>query len=126
MRMLRKSSHIILSALLLFATVGLVISKHYCSGSRVSTSFFAEAKSCCDDSDCCHNESKVYQLHEDFTLVSLSEIPQTTEFEFLDFAILTFNVIKFDSEETEVLFVADLPPPPKIQTILAQNQAYLL
>jgi hypothetical protein len=124
--MLRKTSHIILSALLLFATVGLAISKHYCSGNLVSTSIFGEAESCCDDSDCCHNESEVYQIHEDYSLVSVSEVPQTAEFELLDLAISVYNFTVIETEETEEFFESDLPPPPKIQTVLSRKQSYLL
>ena len=124
--MLRKTSHIILSALLLFATVGLAISKHYCSGNLVSTSIFGEAESCCGDSDCCQNESDFFQLDEDYSLVSFSEVPQTAEFELLDFAILVYNFTAIETEETEEFFEADSPPPPKIQTVLSRKQSYLL
>ena len=125
-KMLRKTSHIILSTLLLFATVGLTISKHYCSGNHVSTSIFGEAEACCGDSDCCHNESEVYQMHEDYSLVSISEVPQTAEFELLNFAILVYNFTIIETEESEDFFEADLPPPPKIQVVLSQKQSYLL
>ena len=124
--MLRKTSHIILSALLLFATVGLAISKHYCGGNHISTSIFGEAESCCGDSDCCQNESEYFQLDEDYSLVSVSEVPQTAEFELLNFAILVYNFTVVETEETEEFFESDLPPPSKIQTVLSQRQTYLL
>ena len=124
--MLRKTSHIILSALLLFATVGLAISKHYCGGDYVSTSIFSEAESCCDSDDCCKNETEIFQLDEEYSLVSVSEVPQTAEFELLDFAILVYNFTVIETEETEEFFESDLPPPPKIQSVLSQRQTYLL
>ncbi|MDB4584061.1 hypothetical protein N9164_12975 [Draconibacterium sp.] len=124
--MLRKTSHIILSALLLFATVGLAISKHYCGGDLVSTSFFKEAKSCCGDSDCCHNESAFFHLDEDYSLASVAEVTQSAEFELVDFVIQVYNFNATETEETEDLFFADSPPPPKIQTALSQRQTYLL
>ena len=124
--MLRNTSHIILSTLLLFATVGLAISKHYCGGDLISTSIFGEAESCCDDSDCCKNESELFQLDEDFSLVTVSEVPQSTEFELMDFAILVYNFTVVETEEIEEFFESDLPPPPKIQTVLSQRKTYLL
>ena len=124
--MLRKTGHILLSALLLFATVGLAISKHYCGGNLISTSVFVEAESCCDDSDCCKNETVIFQLHEDLSLTSVTEAPQTAEFELLDFAIMVYNFSSYEIEETQALFWMNLPPPPKIQTVLSQRQTYLL
>jgi hypothetical protein len=112
--------------LLLFATVGIAISKHYCCGNHVSTSIFGEAESCCDDSDCCKNESDFFQLDEDYSLVSVSEMPPSSEFELLDLTILVYNYTKFNLEGTSDFFVANSPPPLKIQTILSQNQTYLL
>lgn len=124
--MLRKSSHIIFSTLLLFTTVGLTISKHYCSGDLITASIFGEAESCCGDSDCCHNETEVYQLQEDYSLVSVAEVPQSAEFELLNFAILVYNFSVTENEKIEEFFEFDLPPPPKIQTVLSQRQTYLL
>ena len=125
-KMSRKTSHIILSALLLFATVGLTISKHYCGGNYISTSIFGEAESCCDSDECCKNETETFQLDEDYSLVSVSEVPQSAEFELLDFAILVYNFTGVETEEIEEFFESDLPPPPKIQTVLSQKQTYLL
>ena len=124
--MLRKTSHIILSTLLLFATVGIAISKHYCCGNLISTSIFGEADSCGDKDDCCKNESELFQLDEDCSLVSVSDVPQNTEFELLDLTILGINQTNIDLEGTKEFLIADSPPPLKIQTILSQNQTYLL
>lgn len=124
--MLRKTSHIILSSLLLFATVGLTISKHYCGGNLISTSIFGEAESCCDNSDCCKNEIEIFQLDEDYSLVLVSEVPQSAEFELLNLEILVFNFSVIETKEIQEFFESDLPPPPKIQTVLSQRQSYLL
>lgn len=124
--MLRKAIHIILSSLLLFATFGFTISKHYCRGNHVSTSIFGKAKSCCDDGDCCKNESELFQLDKDYALVSVSGIPPNTEFELLGFTILVHNCTVIETTEIQEFFESDLPPPLKIQTILSQNQTYLL
>lgn len=125
-KMLKKASHIILSMLLLLSTTGLAISKHFCGGELISTSIFVEADSCCDDSDCCKNETEVFQLDEDYSLVTVSEVPQSVEFELLDLAILVYNFSVIETEEIQELFESDLPPPPKIQIVLSQKQSYLL
>ncbi|MBT3385187.1 MAG: hypothetical protein HN778_07805 [Prolixibacteraceae bacterium] len=124
--MFKKVSHIILSVLLLVSTMGVAIYKHYCGGFLISTSVFTEAESCCDASDCCENEMSFYQVDEDFSMASLSEIPHSAELELLHFAVLVYNFNVIDSEETEEFFIADLPPPPKIQKVLSKNQTYLL
>jgi hypothetical protein len=126
MKMLRKSSHIILSILLLFATIGLTISKHYCGGNHVSTSIFGEAEPCCDSDDCCKNETESYQLDENYSSVSISEVPQSTKFQLVDLTILIFDHTKFNLESINDFFVANSPPPLKIQTFLSQIQTYLL
>lgn len=125
-KMLKKTSHIILSVLLLFATVGLAISKHYCGENHVSTSIFNEAESCCDGSDCCKNESELFQLDGDFSLVSVLEVPQSAEFELLNLAISVYNFSVIETNEIQEFFESNLPPPPKIQTVLSQRQTYLL
>ncbi len=124
--MLRKTSHIILSSLLLFATVGIAISKHYCCGNLISISIFGKADSCCDKDRCCQNESDYFQLDEDCSLVSVLEMPHSSEFELLNLSILVINQTNIDLEGTKEFLIADSPPPLKIQTILSQNQTYLL
>lgn len=124
--MFKITSHIILSALLLIATMGLTISKHYCDGKLVTTSLFIEANSCCDSDNCCHNENEYFQLDEDYSVVSVSEIPQSTEFELLDLAVLISSFDILEVEKSKKSHVGDLPPPPKIQIVLSRKQSYLL
>ncbi|NQU53711.1 MAG: hypothetical protein HQ522_14365 [Bacteroidetes bacterium] len=125
-KMFKKASHIILSLLLLTTTIGVAISKHYCGGNLISTSFFTEAKSCCDSDDCCKNESEVFQLDEDFSPISITEIPVTVELDLFSFAMLILDEEIVSTEQKQEFIVSDLPPPPKIQTALSQRQTYLL
>ena len=124
--MLANTKHIFLSLLLLISTAGFVISKHYCGGELVSTSFFGEAKSCCDSGDCCHNESITFQLHEDFSVSSIIEVPKTIQLDLFDFALILFENHLEEGENSLEFILADLPPPPKIQTTLSLKQTYLL
>src|SRR5690606_36269601 len=115
-RMIRKFSHIILSSLLLVSTMGMVVSKHYCGDSFVSSSVFQQAKSCCEDSDCCHNENSFYQVKDDFSAPALAAIPVLAEIDILGHNL--FAEILTRIPETEILSfeISDSPPPPKIQT----------
>ena len=124
--MLRKASHIIFSALLLIATVGMTISKHYCGGNHVSTSFFVEAKSCCDSGGCCQNETETFQLDEDFSVSSIIEVPETAHSEIISVALVLLEKTFEENENKSEFIISDLPPPPKIQTSLSKKQLYLL
>lgn len=124
--MLKKFSHIILSALLLISTMGLAISKHYCSGSFVSASVFQEAESCCGESDCCHNETSVYQVKDDFSAPALLNVPVMAELDILGYDIYPeILVVLSETETSEILFDSS-PPPLTIQKTLSLKQVYLL
>lgn len=124
--MLKKASHIILSILLLIAITGLTISKHYCGEELVSTSLFSEAESCCESSDCCKNETETYQLDEDFSVSSITEIPELMQLDLFAVALVLLTCEIDESENRHNFILADLPPPPKIQTALSTRQSYLL
>lgn len=124
--MLKKFSHIILSMLLLLSTIGVAISKHYCSGNLVSVALFSAAQTCCDDDNCCQSESQFYQLHDDFSIAPYSQTPQAAQFELFAFAVLSLNNLVFESQDAAPFYEADLPRPPKIQTVLSKKQTYLL
>jgi hypothetical protein len=68
MDMIRKIGHIVVSAILLFATVGLTIDKHYCGSRLVSISILGDTEACCDtEGGCCHDESDTFLLKADYT-----------------------------------------------------------
>ncbi len=124
--MLRKFSHIILSSLLLVSTMGMVVSKHYCGDTFVETAVFHQAKSCCGDSDCCHNENSFYQIEDDFSAPVSVVPPVLAEIDI--FGCNLFAEIITTIPETKILSfeISDSPPPPKIQTVLSLEQQYLL
>ena len=116
-RMLRKFSHIILSSLLLVSTIGMVVSKHYCGDSFVSTTIYHQAESCCGDSDCCHNETSFYQVKDNFSAPVVAAPPVLAEMDILGHDLFA-EILTFE--------ISDSPPPPKIQTVLSLKQQYLL
>jgi len=124
--MLKKFSHIILSTLLMVSTMGVAISKHYCSGTFVSTSVFHEAKSCCGDSDCCHNEDQLFKLKDDFSAPVVLSAPILAELDILGHNVLDTGLLVSPETEIPTLFYADSPPPPIIQKVLSLKQTYLL
>ncbi len=124
--MLRKVSHIILTLLLLVSTMGVAVSKHYCSGSFVSVSVFNEAESCCGESDCCHNENEVFQVKTDFSAPIISSVPVLAELDILGHNLFTEILFtSFNTEKEEFLFDSS-PPPKTIQKSLSLKQVYLL
>jgi len=79
--MIRKIASVFLSVVILLATGGLVINKHYCGGKLRSTQLYIvmDHKRCCGVADlpagkqecpegCCHDKVEFYQLDEDFNL----------------------------------------------------------
>ncbi|MBW6534067.1 MAG: hypothetical protein K0B11_03590 [Mariniphaga sp.] len=124
--MLRNFSHIILSFLLLFATTGMAVSKHFCDEFLISTSLFSESEPCCNNSECCQNESSFYQLDEDFSAPAFTPLPKILELE-LFIAVAKFDFEIFgESDEKSFNTERKSPPLPKIQTALSLKQAWLL
>jgi len=124
--MLKKFSHIILSTLLLVSTMGVAISKHYCSGTFVSSSVFHEAKSCCGDSDCCHNEDQFYQVKDDFSAPAVLTAPILAELDILGHDLISDILYIAPEPEKTVILYDGSPPPPTIQKVLSLKQTYLL
>lgn len=124
--MLKKFSHIVLSVVLLVSTMGMIVSKHYCKGSFVSASVFLEAKTCCGDTDCCHNENQFYQVKDDFSAPVVLVAPVLAELDILGHELLN-ELFTATFESSHIIFTySDSPPPALIQTTLSSLQTYRL
>ena len=124
--MLKKISHIIVAFVLLIATTGLTVSKHYCGELLISTLLFSDSDPCCKEGECCHNETAFYQIEEDFAAPGFSQLPHVIDIDLpvdLIGLSLTFN---FEKNPDVFIIERDLPPPPNIQKILSLKQAWLL
>jgi len=110
--------------MLLAATTGMAVSKHFCNGLLVSSSVFAEADSCCDK-DCCRDHSEFIQLDEDFQLSESPEIPAITELGLFFTEPELYNIL-FRNEYLQIVKPENEPPPPGINTRLSLRQTYLL
>ncbi len=115
-----------MSFLLLTATTGMAVSKHFCEEYLISTSLFSEPETCCHDVNCCHNETAFYQVDEEFASPGFSQIPVVSDIDlFIDKLgySLTLNA---EDESATFLIIRDLPPPPKIPKVLSMKQTWLL
>jgi hypothetical protein len=69
---MKKIGHILISALLLFSTVGISVNKHYCGEILESIAINVNPEHCCGSEDmpsgCCHNESEQYLLDDESQL----------------------------------------------------------
>jgi hypothetical protein len=65
--MLRKAGNIAIILLLLVATGGLPVTRHYCGTAQMSFSIYSTPKSCCTSHcDKCHNVFKFTKVNENF------------------------------------------------------------
>jgi len=121
--MFRKVSNIIVIFLLLLATAGVTISRHYCGEELVSVSVFSKHDSCCDRMDCCHDETFTLKINDDFSVTYF-------DFDFEQTALIApviFCVISEEFDGNKHMFVSsEIPPPPNIHTVLSTLQTYIL
>ena len=81
--MFKRLPHIVLALLLVFSSVGVTISRHYCGNTLVSTSLFGVPHSCCG-SQCkaCHNVTISCKITDSFVASSFTvESSQTVTFQ---------------------------------------------
>lgn len=69
--MVKRASHIVLVLLLLVSTSGITISKHYCGGNLRAVTIMTTPDPCCDTEGCCHNDTEVYQVSDDYSITFL-------------------------------------------------------
>jgi len=65
--MIKRTGNIVIIVLLLLATGGIPVTRHYCGSTAMSFSVFSIPKPCCD-SHCekCHNVFKFSKVNDDF------------------------------------------------------------
>ena len=123
--MLKKTVNIFMSFVFLLTTMGFTVSKHYCGNELVDFSINVEVESCCDMEGCCHNENEHFQLEEEYVNSTFTDNFQDFEIDLL-FPIYFLSIaIEPNESVNSTIELADLPPPPKIQTFLSLLQTYL-
>ena len=76
--MIRIIANILLSIVVVFATNGIVVSKHYIEGQLYSTALFSDAESCCQEDEMCkscHNEQEIIKITTSFFASGQKNIP---------------------------------------------------
>ena len=65
--MLKKAGNIVIIVLLLVATGGMPVTRHYCGKTEMSFAVYSTPKSCCSGHcDKCHNVFKYSKVNDDF------------------------------------------------------------
>jgi len=130
--MIRKISHISLILVLFFLTIGFTVSKHYCGGELVDVSVLTGNAAGCSDDDggcemggCCHNESHVFQLHEDYTSPFIVDHVACFQVELATLTLDLLNLQPGDVESSAFNRI-EAPPPLPVSTSLAIIQVYRL
>ena len=138
-KMIKKIGHIILSALMLAATVGITVSKHYC-GNMVSLHYFVDEScpmemdthcmemetipySCSEDMNCCHTEIESFQYLANYLQEDKLEINSTFSFElFLQVCSYHFND---NSTLNHKILLKDKLLTPSIKPLQSLLQSFL-
>ncbi|TFH24647.1 MAG: hypothetical protein E4H10_10320 [Bacteroidia bacterium] len=85
--MVRKISHIIVSVLLLIASTGFTIYKHYCGEDLMAESILTEQEDCCDTAQsCCHEEAETIKIDVEYLSTSFDN-------SFKHIAVETFSLL---------------------------------
>lgn len=116
--------------MLLVATTGMAISKHYCGGELSKIELGMESIHCCDDpqdmpDDCCEDQKITFQLsQEDFQLAhfdfEFSHLALIAALPYLDFSAL------FTEQEDFIPPFAPYTSPPIAQDLPVMLQSFLI
>ncbi|PWJ40988.1 HYC_CC_PP family protein [Sediminitomix flava] len=108
--------HIVFAFAILFMASGLQLSLHYCGHMLVSVEAYAEeSHSCCGSedkkSDCCKNESKLFQIEEALQQVDIAlDFPPILWME-LPFSDHYLKVKELQFNKVYKYFTSYIPPP---------------
>lgn len=122
---MRKFFSISALLILLVATIGLSISKHYCGNILREVSYYVHNDGCGDmemPMDCCNDENEVYQLHVDYQL-TYSDIDFNADLLFIT-AYYAVYVAELTGEIIPEYY--DHDPPPKPVARFVEYESFLL
>lgn len=125
----KKAVNSILVVLLLYTTTGYSVTWHFCGDNLVSIELGNNAKNCCDMSmgSCCHEETKHFQLKEDF-LSGITQFNLENAFLITVFNFTAIEIIyKLNSENPSANSeFSDSSPPVKVSGLLSFLHTFLL
>lgn len=125
--MLRKTSIFLLIGLLLTATIGVGVSRHYCSGELRNVTLYSIKTKCCGENarmsaGCCNDEHEYERVEDNFAVSAGVQV------QIPDFGQVTLprsmNLDLPESPAVPALFTAEYGPPPPIPDICIRNQCF--
>ena len=131
---LRKISSVLLAALMLVATTGVSIHKHYCMGQLRSVAIHTHAPNCFElagqesesDMDCCENTSQVYQV-DDEQQQQLTKIDLAGKYHLISaFLVVTVRELMLENGSEKQNRYLNYKPPLIAQDIPVTVQSFLL
>ena len=121
--MLKKFVHILFGILLIVATTGFTISKHYCGNQLFSVSIF-KADNCGCGNKCkdCHTDLKVVKVTDNFATPDAihPDMPSTADL----FTVYNLDFSFFTSPAITTAFILMKAPPPGNQNSFALLQSF--
>ena len=113
--------------MMVVATTGVTISKHYCHNQLVDVAVNHHSDKCCDTGcNSCNDEVSTYKLTDNFVGPDvLTSLPVNVIQLYLN-AVVTFSAGITDVETQHFTELNTGPPPVKILSRLSKLQTYLL
>ena len=107
--MIQRIGNIALIIILLCATTGMVVKKHYMHGELYSTAIFSNPDSCCIDDttcECCHEENSKLKIDQSFRNSSQQQLAKVYD--------QPAQIIWNPTEKPVASFLREIsfPPPP--------------
>ncbi len=128
---MKKLFSIISIVIILAATSGVTISKHYCGNSLTETTYFSDASCSCstmteeEENNCCHNEEEIQQFRQDFLVSDFSFNLNNTLIPLFDkIFLLSFNTSLYFEKKN--FYINYYPPPPPNRDIPILIQSFLI
>lgn len=116
-------------ALILFSTIGVSVTKHYC-GNVLRIIAINSEPSCCDDEEmpvgCCHNETEHFSINDDFQLQAFDfklNLPFDSHIVHV-YAILNPHLDNNSLVQNSKLTLRSHPPAES--DIIIRNQTFLI
>jgi len=122
--MIKKATHIIMILFLLLATSGITISKHYCGSNLRSVSLITVPDPCCDTEGCCHTDTDIFQVKDDFSISALNFDFDNVSVDVLPVKYIVSTPGLADKMAKNIYH--DIHSPPGIRNVLALVQSFIL
>lgn len=128
MRIAKKIVNVLLAILLLIATTGVTLNKHYCMGRLKSVAVNAHANHCfegeAEQMPCCKDVSQELKV-EEITTVGFDFDAHPDLYELFSITSLSFDDVPEHTDQTHVQFLHYSPPLPD-RDVIVLVQSFLI